>query len=150
MPRGAEIRKDDGEEVKPGDFLATLATQRAQTKDITGGLPRVAELFEARPPKDPAVISEIDGIVSFGKDIKTKKEIIITPEIADEDEAKAKSKKYPVLKSKHILVSEGERINAGDQIVDGALNPHDILKIKGERLSDVLLPITKNSFICRS
>ena len=133
MPRGAEIRKDDGEEVKPGDFLATLATQRAQTKDITGGLPRVAELFEARPPKDPAVISEIDGIVSFGKDIKTKKEIIITPEIADEDEAKATSKKYPVLKSKHILVSEGERINAGDQIVDGALNPHDILKIKGER-----------------
>ncbi len=126
MPRGAEIRKDNGEKIKPGDFLATLATQRAQTKDITGGLPRVAELFEARPPKDPAVISEIEGVVSFGKDIKAKKRIIITPDVGD-------TKEYLVPKAKHILVREGERINAGDQIVDGAPDPHDILRIKGER-----------------
>ena len=125
LPKGSEIRKDDGEKTSPGDFIATLANQKTQTKDITGGLPRVAELFEARPPKDPAVISEIEGIVSFGKDIKSKKRIIVTPDIGD-------SKEYMVPKAKHILVREGERITSGDQIVDGAPDPHDILKIKGE------------------
>ncbi len=125
LPKGSEIRKDDGEKTSPGDFIATLANQKTQTKDITGGLPRVAELFEARPPKDPAVISEIEGIVSFGKDIKSKKRIIVTPDIGD-------PKEYMVPKAKHILVREGERITSGDQIVDGAPDPHDILKIKGE------------------
>ena len=128
MPRGAEIRKEDKESVKPGDFLATLATQRAQTKDITGGLPRVAELFEARPPKEPAIISEIEGVVSFGKDIKSKKRIIVTPDVGE-----AEAVEYLVPKAKHILVREGERINVGDQIVDGPPDPHDILRIKGER-----------------
>ena len=127
LPKGAEIRKDRDEKVKPGDFLATLATQRAQTKDITGGLPRVAELFEARPPKDPAIISEIEGVVSFGKDIKSKKRIIVTPDVGEEQAVE-----YLVPKAKHILVREGERINVGDQIVDGPPDPHDILRIKGE------------------
>ncbi len=126
MPKGAEIRKDNDEKVKPGEFIASLPQAKAQTKDITGGLPRVAELFEARPPKDPAVISEIEGIVSFGKDIKSKKRIIVTPSVGD-------PKEYLVPKSKHILVREGENISAGDQIVDGAPDPHDILKIKGEK-----------------
>ncbi|NSW88722.1 DNA-directed RNA polymerase subunit beta' [bacterium] len=125
LPKGSEIRKDDGEKTSPGDFIATLANQKTQTKDITGGLPRVAELFEARPPKDPAVISEIEGVVSFGKDIKSKKRIIVTPDIGE-------PKEYMVPKAKHILVREGERITSGDQIVDGAPDPHDILKIKGE------------------
>ena len=126
MPGGAEIRKDDGEKVEPGEFIASLPQTKAQTKDITGGLPRVAELFEARPPKDPAIVSEIEGIVSFGKDIKAKKRIIVTPSVGD-------PKEYLVPKSKHILVREGENITAGDQIVDGAPDPHDILKIKGEK-----------------
>ena len=125
LPKGSEIRKDEGEKAEPGDFIATLANQKTQTKDITGGLPRVAELFEARPPKDPAVISEIEGVVSFGKDIKSKKRIIVTPDVGD-------PKEYMVPKAKHILVREGERIASGDQIVDGAPDPHDILKIKGE------------------
>ena len=125
LPKGSEIRQDEGEKVSPGDFIATLANQKTQTKDITGGLPRVAELFEARPPKDPAVISEIEGVVSFGKDIKSKKRIIITPDVGE-------PKEYMVPKAKHILVREGERIMSGDQIVDGAPDPHDILKIKGE------------------
>ncbi|NSX01845.1 MAG: DNA-directed RNA polymerase subunit beta' [Deltaproteobacteria bacterium TMED58] len=125
LPKGSEIRKDEREKVEPGDFIATLANQKTQTKDITGGLPRVAELFEARPPKDPAVISEIEGVVSFGKDIKSKKRIIVTPDVGD-------PKEYMVPKAKHILVREGERIVSGDQIVDGAPDPHDILKIKGE------------------
>ena len=125
LPRGSEIRKDDNEKVSPGEFIATLANQKTQTKDITGGLPRVAELFEARPPKDPAVISEIEGVVSFGKDIKSKKRIVVTPDVGD-------PKEYLVPKAKLILVREGERITAGDQIVDGAPDPHDILKIKGE------------------
>ena len=126
MPGGAEIRKDDGEKVEPGEFIASLPQTKAQTKDITGGLPRVAELFEARPPKDPAIVSEIEGVVSFGKDIKAKKRIIVTPSVGD-------PKEYLVPKSKHILVREGENITAGDQIVDGAPDPHDILKIKGEK-----------------
>ena len=125
LPRGSEIRKDDNEKVSPGEFIATLANQKTQTKDITGGLPRVAELFEARPPKDPAVISEIEGVVSFGKDIKSKKRIVVTPDVGD-------PKEYLVPKAKLILVREGERITAGDQIVNGAPDPHDILKIKGE------------------
>ena len=126
LPTKTEIRVDQDKKVLAGDIIATHPYEGAETKDITGGLPRVAELFEARPPKDPAVMSEIDGIVTFGKDIKSKKRIIVTPDVGD-------PKEYLIPKGKHIRVQEGERLNAGEQIVEGAPDPHEILKIKGER-----------------
>ena len=88
--------------------------------------PRVAELFEARIPKDPAVVSEIDGMVSYGKDLKGKRRLVVTPEIGD-------PKEYLVPRGKHILVREGEAVNSGDQLVDGSVNPHDVLAIRGEK-----------------
>ncbi len=130
LPVGAIIEKSEGEVIHAGNILAKIPRETAKTKDITGGLPRVAELFEARIPKEPAVVSEIDGIVAFGKDLKGKKRIIVSPDITDEDEDL--SKEYLVPRGKHILVREGERVSAGDQLVDGAVNPHDILKIRGE------------------
>ncbi|HQL91673.1 MAG TPA: DNA-directed RNA polymerase subunit beta', partial [Syntrophales bacterium] len=92
----------------------------------TGGLPRVAELFEARKPKEFAVISEIDGVVSFGKDVKGRRRVIVTPEVGDK-------KEYLIPKGKHITVQEGDRVTAGEPLMDGASNPHDLLSIKGEK-----------------
>jgi DNA-directed RNA polymerase subunit beta' len=131
LPVGAILEKNEGDRVYPGDIVAKIPRETVKTKDITGGLPRVAELFEARVPKEPAIVSEIDGVVSFGKDVKGKKRIIITPEIEGEGEQLAKE--YLVPRGKHILVREGEKVKAGDQLVDGAVNPHDILKIMGEK-----------------
>jgi DNA-directed RNA polymerase subunit beta' len=95
-----------------------------RTKDITGGLPRVAELFEARKPKDNAVITEIDGAVSFGKDAKGKRKVIIRPELGEE-------KEYLIPKGKHISVHEGDHVRAGEPLMDGSINPHDILRVLG-------------------
>jgi DNA-directed RNA polymerase subunit beta' len=99
--------------------------ETTKTKDITGGLPRVAELFEARKPKDTAVVSEVDGIVSFGKDTKGKRKLIVTPEVGD-------AREYLIPKSKSIAVHEGDRVRAGEQLMEGSVNPHDVLRVLGE------------------
>ena len=98
----------------------------SKTKDITGGLPRVAELFEARKPKDHAIISEIDGRISFGKPSKGKRKVIVTPDVGDPLE-------YLIPKGKHISVHENDYVRAGEQLMDGNTNPHDILRVLGEK-----------------
>ena len=123
---GANIVVTEGSPVNAGEILAKIPRETTKTKDITGGLPRVAELFEARKPKEYAVISEIDGIVAHGKDLKGKRRIVITPDIGD-------AKEYLIPKGKHITVQEGDRVLAGQTLMDGASNPHDILNIKGEK-----------------
>ena len=126
LPVGAIIKVADKDEVQAGDVLANMPRATSKTKDITGGLPRVAELFEARSPKDPAVVSEIDGTISYGKDVKGKKRVVVTPD-------RGEPKEYLVPRGKHILVREGEYVSSGDQLVDGSVNPHDILSIMGEK-----------------
>jgi DNA-directed RNA polymerase subunit beta' len=126
LPVGAHIVKAEGEAVMPGDEIAKIPRETMKTKDITGGLPRVAELFEARRPKDHAVISEIDGTVKFGKDTKGKREVMVVPEVGD-------VRKYLIGKGKHLTVQEGDRVRAGDPLMDGAANPHDILAVLGEK-----------------
>jgi len=123
---GVNIVVSEGDEVRAGDILAMIPRETQKTKDITGGLPRVAELFEARKPKDFAVISEIDGTVAFGKDSKGKRKIVVTPEVGEE-------KEYLIPKGKHISVQEGDRVSSGDALMDGVNNPHDLLAIKGEK-----------------
>ncbi len=123
---GINIVVSEGDEVRAGDIIAKIPRETTKTKDITGGLPRIAELFEARKPKDFAVISEIDGVVSYGKDAKGKRKIVVTPEIGEE-------KEYLIPKGKHISVQEGDRVTPGDALMDGMNNPHDLLAIKGEK-----------------
>ena len=125
LPSGSNIFANEGDKVQPGDVLAKIPRETTKTKDITGGLPRVAELFEARKPKEVAIITEVEGIVSFGKDTKGKRRIVVTPEGEEAHE-------YLVPKGKNIVVNEGDYVRAGDSLMDGAVNPHDILKIKGE------------------
>ncbi|MBM4780498.1 MAG: DNA-directed RNA polymerase subunit beta' [Archangiaceae bacterium] len=132
LPQGAALAVDDGAEITPGEVVARVPRETTKTKDITGGLPRVAELFEARKPKDHAVIAEIDGVVSFGKDTKGKRKLIITPEVNGELRSDL-SKEYLIAKSKHITVHSGDRVRAGEPLMDGAANPHDILKVLGEK-----------------
>jgi DNA-directed RNA polymerase subunit beta' len=127
LPVGATIVITDGDETKAGDTLAKIHRESSKTKDITGGLPRVAELFEARKPKDSAVITEIDGMVSFGKDTKGKRKVIVTPEGAEPRE-------YLIGKGKHLAVNEGDYVKAGDPLMDGPINPHDILRVLGEKM----------------
>ncbi len=126
LPIGANIVVDEGAELHAGAILAKIPRETTKTKDITGGLPRVAELFEARKPKELAVISEIDGIVSYGKDSKGKRKIVVTPEIGEPAE-------YLIPKGKHISVHEGDFIHAGEELVDGSSNPHDILRVLGSK-----------------
>jgi DNA-directed RNA polymerase subunit beta' len=128
IPVGAQLTVRDGKKVNPGDTLAKISREVYKTRDITGGLPRIAELFEARRPKDPAVITEIDGAVRFGDIKRGKREVIVTPE-TDEGEERA----YPVPVGKHMRVHEGDRVRAGDRLSEGPINPHDILKIRGPR-----------------
>jgi len=123
---GVNLVVSEGDDVRAGDIVAKIPRETTKTKDITGGLPRVAELFEARKPKDFAVISEIDGVVAFGKDAKGKRKIIVTPEVGEE-------KEYLIPKGKHISVQEGDRVTPGDALMDGVNNPHDLLAIKGEK-----------------
>ncbi|MDI6776463.1 MAG: DNA-directed RNA polymerase subunit beta' [Syntrophales bacterium] len=123
---GANIVVSEGDTVRAGDIIAKIPRETTKTKDITGGLPRVAELFEARKPKEFAVISEIDGIVSFGKESKGKRTVVITPDVGEE-------KEYLIPKGKHVSVQEGDRVLAGEALMDGAHNPHDLLMIKGEK-----------------
>jgi DNA-directed RNA polymerase subunit beta' len=131
----AIISVDPGAHVKAGDVIARIPTESAKTRDITGGLPRVAELFEARRPKESAVIAEISGTVRFGRDYKNKRRISIEP--ADKDE---EAREYLVPKGKHIHLQDGDVIEKGDFIVEGNPAPHDILAIKGvEELAGYLV-----------
>ncbi|HEX4620920.1 MAG TPA: DNA-directed RNA polymerase subunit beta', partial [Myxococcaceae bacterium] len=132
LPQGSIITVNDGDDITPGEVIAKVPRETTKTKDITGGLPRVAELFEARKPKDHAVIAEIDGIVSFGKDTKGKRKVVITPEVSGEARPDM-AKEYLISKGKHISVHVGDRVKAGEPMMDGAANPHDILKVLGEK-----------------
>ena len=125
LPVGAYISVEDGSDIKPGQTIVKIPRKLGGVQDITGGLPRVTELFEARNPSNPAATAEIDGIVSFGKIKRGNREIFI------EDEKTGQKKKYLVGLSKHILVQEGDFVRAGSQISDGATSPLDILNIKG-------------------
>ena len=126
IPVGAHLNVIEGQEVAAGDIIAKIPRETTKTKDITGGLPRVAELFEARKPKEFAVVTEIDGVVSFGKDTKGKRKVIVTPEVGE-------SREYLIPKGKHISVHEGDFVRAGEPLMDGSSNPHDILTILGEK-----------------
>ncbi|MFP4622955.1 MAG: DNA-directed RNA polymerase subunit beta' [Gemmatimonadota bacterium] len=126
VPVGAQLTVQDGGKVEPGTTLAKISREVYKTRDITGGLPRVAELFEARKPKDPAVITEVDGSIRFGGIKRGKREVFVTPEAGDE-------RVYDVPVGKHLRVHEGDRVRAGDRLSEGPVNPHDILKIKGPR-----------------
>ncbi|MCP3104326.1 DNA-directed RNA polymerase subunit beta' [Myxococcus sp. K15C18031901] len=132
LPQGSIITVNDGDEIHPGEVIAKVPRETTKTKDITGGLPRVAELFEARKPKDAAAIAEIDGVVSFGKDTKGKRKLIITPEVNGEQRTDL-AKEYLISKGKNISVHSGDRVKAGEAMMDGAANPHDILKVLGEK-----------------
>ena len=126
MPSRAHLMVQDGDTVAPGDVLAKIPRETTKTKDITGGLPRVVELFEARKPHETAVISEIDGTVRFGEISKGQRKIFVTADNGTE-------KEYAVPRGVHINVQEGERVRAGEPLMDGPLNPHDILAVLGEK-----------------
>jgi len=133
LPKGANLDVKDGDEVFAGDILAKIPREVARTKDITGGLPRAEELFEARRPKNPAVISEIDGIVQIGDLTRGYRRIVVRNE-------RGGAREYLVPKSAHLLVSDNEKIKAGTPLMDGPINPHDILKVLGEKeLAEYLL-----------
>ena len=127
MPSHAHLMVQDGEPVEAGDVLAKIPRETTKTKDITGGLPRVVELFEARKPKDPAVISEIDGVVKEGGVVKGQRKVIIVPDDGTEQ------REYSLPRGVHVNVHEGERVRAGEQLMDGPSNPHDILRVLGEK-----------------
>ncbi|AZS19977.1 MULTISPECIES: DNA-directed RNA polymerase subunit beta' [unclassified Caulobacter] len=139
LSAGAILSVADGDEVKPGEVIARIPTEGAKTRDITGGLPRVAELFEARRPKDCAVIAEMDGRVEFGKDYKNKRRIKITPDV-DADGNQPEAVEFLIPKGKHIAVHDGDYITKGEYIIDGNPDPHDILRILGvEALANFLV-----------
>jgi DNA-directed RNA polymerase subunit beta' len=124
LPTGARLEVRDGEAVSAGQVLVKLPREGSKTRDITGGLPRVAELFEARRPKDAAVVAEIDGRVEFGPVSRGMRKILVHGEDGD-------VKEYPIPQGKHLYVQEGSVVRAGDRLTEGPINPHDILKIKG-------------------
>jgi len=124
LPPGALVSLEDGAEVSVGDVIARIPQESSKTRDITGGLPRVADLFEARKPKEPAILAEVSGTVSFGRETKGKRRLVITGENAE---------KYEELipKWRHLNVFEGEHVERGEVIADGEPNPHDILRLQG-------------------
>jgi DNA-directed RNA polymerase subunit beta' len=124
LPLGAIILVTEGDAILAGDVVAKIPRETTKTKDITGGLPRVAELFEVRKPKEHAVITEIDGMVTFGKHSKGKRKVVVTPEVGEPRE-------YLIPKGKHVSVQEGDVILAGEALMDGSANPHDILSVSG-------------------
>jgi DNA-directed RNA polymerase subunit beta' len=133
MPARAHLMVQDGDDVQPGDVLAKIPRETTKTKDITGGLPRVVELFETRKPRDPAVISEIDGIVKYGEIAKGLRKIHV------ESEDGRTTKEYSIPRGTHINVQEGEHVRAGEALIDGPLNPHDILAVLGEKYTQAYL-----------
>jgi DNA-directed RNA polymerase subunit beta' len=135
MSVDAILSVEDGQTVKAGDVVARIPREGAKTKDITGGLPRVAELFEARKPKDHAIIAENEGRVEFGKDYKSKRRIVVVPDDKGEEPVE-----YLIPKGKHISVQEGDYVERGDSLMDGNPVPHDILKVMGvEALAEYLI-----------
>ena len=126
LPTGSHLVVNDGDEIYPGDTLAKIPRETTKTKDITGGLPRVQELFEARTPKDPAIISEIDGTVQLGDIVKGMRQVRVTNDSGEERE-------YLIPRYIHVNVQEGERLRAGDPLIDGSINPHDVLQVLGEK-----------------
>ncbi len=133
LPAGAIVNMEDGAEVGVGDVLARIPQESSKTRDITGGLPRVADLFEARKPKEPAILAEHSGTVSFGKETKGKRRLVITDENGERNE-------LLVPKWRHMHVFEGEKVVKGEIIADGEPNPHDILRLRGvEELADYLV-----------
>jgi DNA-directed RNA polymerase subunit beta' len=126
LPIGATFNVTEGERIQAGDAIAKIPREAAKTKDITGGLPRVVELFEARTPKEHAIIATTDGVVSFGKDKASKRRVIITPDDGDPHE-------FLVPKIRHLQVREGDRVRSGEKLMDGPANPHDILAVMGEK-----------------
>jgi DNA-directed RNA polymerase subunit beta' len=126
LPAGAHIAVADGEVVSAGDIIAKIPRETTKTKDITGGLPRVAELFEARKPKEQAIISEIDGTIKFGGVQKGTRKVLVVADNGEERE-------YLIPRGKHLNVHEGDRVRAGEPLMDGAVNPHDILDVLGEK-----------------
>ncbi len=126
MPSRAHLIVRDGDEVSPGDVLAKIPRETTKTKDITGGLPRVVELFEARKPHETAVIAEIDGLVKYGDISKSQRKIIVAPDTGE-------PKEYLLPRGVHVSVQEGERVRAGEPLMDGPRNPHDILAVLGEK-----------------
>ncbi|HSH26985.1 MAG TPA: DNA-directed RNA polymerase subunit beta', partial [Wenzhouxiangella sp.] len=133
LPSGAVINCTDGEEIKVGDVVARIPQESSKTRDITGGLPRVADLFEARKPKEGALLAEASGVVSYGKETKGKQRLVITDEHGEAHEEL-------IPKWRQVLVFEGEHVAKGETVVDGEPNPHDILRLLGvERLADYLV-----------
>jgi DNA-directed RNA polymerase subunit beta' len=133
LPAGAVINASDGQEVRVGDIVARIPQESSKTRDITGGLPRVADLFEARKPKEGALLAEASGVVSFGKETKGKQRLVITDEQGEVHEEL-------IPKWRQVLVFEGEHVQKGETVVDGEPNPHDILRLLGvERLADYLV-----------
>ncbi len=126
MPSRAHLMVADGNSVRPGDVLAKIPRETTKTKDITGGLPRVVELFEARRPHETAVITEIDGVVHYGDVAKGQRKILVTPDTGE-------PKEYLLPRGVHVAVQEGERVKAGEPLMDGPRNPHDILAVLGEK-----------------
>ena len=133
MPSRAHLMVGDGDEVQSGDVLAKIPRETTKTKDITGGLPRVVELFETRKPKDPAVISEIDGTVKYGEISKGMRKIYV------ESEDGRTQKEYSIPRGVHINMQEGEHVRAGEPLIDGPLNPHDLLAVLGEKYTQAYL-----------
>jgi len=126
LPVGANIFISEGDMVEAGDVIVKIPRETTKTKDITGGLPRVAELFEARKPKEYALISDIDGMVEFGKDLKGKRKVVIRPDVGE-------PKEYMIPSRKHVSVHEGDFVKAGEALMDGPSNPHDILRVLGDK-----------------
>ncbi len=126
LPVDAILTAEDGQRVHSGDVLARIPRESSKTRDITGGLPRVAELFEARKPKDHAIISDVEGTVEFGKDYKSKRRVVVRPNDADQEPVE-----YLIPKGKHITVQEGDFVEKGDLLMDGNPVPHDILRVMG-------------------
>jgi DNA-directed RNA polymerase subunit beta' len=126
LPSGSHLLVQNGQEIYPGDTLVKIPRATTKTKDITGGLPRVVELFEARSPKEPAIITEIDGTVRLGDVHKGMRKVVVESDMGD-------TREYLVPRSIHINVQEGERVRAGEPLIDGPINPHDVLQVLGEK-----------------
>jgi len=132
LQAGSIVQMQDGQDVQVGDVLARIPQESSKTRDITGGLPRVADLFEARKPKEPAILAEVSGIVSFGKDTKGKQRLVIT-------QVNGETHEELIPKWRHVIVFEGEQVEKGETIVDGEPNPHDILRLLGVEALDAYL-----------
>lgn len=124
LPVGVRVVVEHNSDIDAGDVIAKRERATTKTKDITGGLPRVVELFEARKPKDPAIVADVDGTVDFGEDSRGKRKVVVTPDFGEQTE-------YLIAKTKHVAVQKGDRVRAGESLTDGAVNPHDILRIEG-------------------